>query len=84
VKDDGEATGYFKLVADQNDASSQKRYDICLATAVVGKEGTAEVAKNTPADKTKRQTGIEGRHRTGQRMRRRSAESREQCPPFSR
>jgi TPR repeat protein len=32
VKDEVQVARHFKLAADQNDASSQKHYDICLAT----------------------------------------------------
>jgi TPR repeat protein len=46
VKDEAEAAGYFKLAADQNDASSQNRHAICLVTGRGVVNGEAEDAEH--------------------------------------
>jgi TPR repeat protein len=46
VKDDAEAARYFKLAADQNDASSQNRYAICVATGRGVVKNEAEAAEH--------------------------------------
>jgi hypothetical protein len=45
VKNETEAARYFKLAADQNDASSQNRYAICLATGQGVVKDEAEAAQ---------------------------------------